>query len=150
METNLVGKCGLYCGACSIFRAQRDNPRLREAIANGVKCSVDAVRCQGCGGLTTECWCYGCKILACLKKKQYDYCYQCNEFVVRSCSLYQKLADDYQEAGEDIRKNLLMIKQGKVNEWLKEQELKYSCPSCHQPISVWDEKCYHCDYQLKK
>ncbi|MFQ6089716.1 MAG: hypothetical protein ACE5K0_12565 [Candidatus Methanofastidiosia archaeon] len=30
---NLIGRCGLYCGACGICRAHKDSKKLQEKIA---------------------------------------------------------------------------------------------------------------------
>lgn len=150
MEDNLTGKCGLYCGACVIYRAEKDNPEKREMIAKKVNCAVEQVRCMGCGALTPECWCYGCKLLACLKTKGYDFCYQCPEFENHSCEKYNDLAAAYLEDGEDIRANLAIIKAGFLKEWLAEQDKKYRCKNCNHPISVSDQTCPVCKHQINR
>ena len=149
MEINLVGKCGLYCGACSIFRAQRDNEKERNLIAKEFNCSVEQVRCNGCGALTNECWCNGCKIIACLESKDYEFCYQCSEFEEKSCDKHNKLAKTYMQVGEDLRLNLVALRKGQMKEWLKEQDKRFRCPKCNHQISVWDNTCPKCSQKLK-
>jgi len=149
MKVKLVGRCGLYCGACGIFRAQRDNEKKRILIAKEFNCSVEQVKCNGCGALTNECWCNGCKILICLKSKGYEFCYQCSEFYEKSCDKYNKLANTYIKVGEDIRSNLIIIKKGQIDEWLKTQDTRFKCPKCNYHISVWDDICPNCSQKLK-
>ena len=70
---NLVAVCGLYCGACSIYRATQDeNEEKLIDFAQGLsaktgnKYTVDDVRCDGClskGQL--DLWCRNCQIRVC-------------------------------------------------------------------------------------
>jgi len=62
---DLVGRCGLYCGACSIYRAYKDNGEYLKRIATRFKCSPEKVRCEGCQILTPEFWGNDCKIVQC-------------------------------------------------------------------------------------
>lgn len=145
-DKNLVGRCGLYCGACGIYRAYRDDGELLTRIAGDFKCSLEKVRCEGCMALTPECWGYGCKIVRCLNSKGLQFCYECNEYEKITCEKYNKLANSYLEVGEDIRISLTRIKRGEIEEWLSESEQKYKCPSCKNPLPVYGTggKCHHC------
>ena len=42
VNRNLVGKCGLYCGACGIYRAYKDGGEYRQRLADFFKCPQDA------------------------------------------------------------------------------------------------------------
>lgn len=48
VNRNLVGRCGLYCGACIIYRAGKDSERLRRIIAEQKNCEPEDIRCEGC------------------------------------------------------------------------------------------------------
>jgi len=37
VDKNLVGRCGLYCGSCLIYRAYKDSEQLRQKIAKREK-----------------------------------------------------------------------------------------------------------------
>lgn len=52
----LIECCGIYCGACIIYRAERDHEQARIDIANQHQCQVEHVAYQGCGRLTEVCW----------------------------------------------------------------------------------------------
>jgi hypothetical protein len=52
VSKNLVGRCGLYCGFCLIYRAGKDSEKLRRAVARRSKCKPEDVRCEGC----QKCW----------------------------------------------------------------------------------------------
>lgn len=146
----LVGRCGIYCGACIIYRAERDHEQARNDIAQRHQCRLDEVRCQGCGGLTEACWCHGCKILACLNKQGYRYCHECPSFHDQSCEIHQHLADIYTKIGVDLRHNLLRIQQGSLDQWLEEQDQLHRCHACHHPLSVWDTSCPSCGQKIKQ
>jgi hypothetical protein len=149
MERNLVGKCGLYCGACSIYRAQRDSEEWRLKIAEQFHCQSKQVRCNGCGALTSECWGSGCKIVVCLHAKGYQYCFECDNYQNSTCDKYNDLCQDYREVNEDIRHNMEMIKNGDIEAFLSQSALKFQCPSCHQPVAAWSATCKRCGFKLK-
>jgi len=150
ISQELVGRCGIYCGACIIYRAERDHEQARIDIANQHHCQIEQVTCQGCGGLTEACWCHGCKILACLDEKGYRYCHECSSFHEKTCEIHQHLANIYTKMGVDLRENLLRIQEGHVDQWLEEQNQKHRCVVCHHPLSVWDSSCPSCGHNIKK
>lgn len=149
-DMNLIGKCGLYCGACGIYRAQWDDQEWRGRIAANNNCSTEQVRCNGCGDLTSECWGNGCKIVVCTREKGINFCFECQEYNNNSCDKFENLSDSYQEAGINLRDNLMYIKDGREEEWLQESQKKFTCRACGKPISVWTTKCYHCGNEIKK
>jgi hypothetical protein len=146
---NLVGKCGLFCGACSIYRAERDSEDWRTRIAEKSNCSVDKVRCNGCGDLTSECWGKGCKIVLCTQTRGYNFCYECPEYESNNCSKYDSLSKRYISVGVDLRENLRRIKEGKIDEWLLQSEELFRCTACDKPISAWSSECHRCGSKLK-
>lgn len=147
---NLVGKCGLYCGACSIYRAQRDSEEWRKRIAEKSDCSPERVRCNGCGDLGSECWGSGCKIVLCTQAKGYNFCFECPEYESGNCSKYESLAKRYLSTGVDLRKNSARIKEGDADKWLQESEELFKCTACGKPISAWSNECHHCGSQLNE
>lgn len=144
MDKRLIGRCGLYCGACSIYRGERDDAELRQKIAKSVNCSEEQVRCNGCGDLSSTCRGYGCKIVVCLRAKGLNYCYDCSEYEKKICTKHGKLAQSYLEIGVDLRENLKKIANGLAEEWLKESEARFKCSHCGQPLSAWKETCHKC------
>lgn len=143
-EANLIGKCGLYCGACVIYRAERDNQEWRGRIADSYKCNVEQVCCNGCGDLSSECWGNGCKIVLCTRAKGVNYCFECQEWSSDNCSKFKDLYNDYLETGVNLRNNLVHIQEGRTQEWLQESQKKFTCKACGKPLTVWATKCHHC------
>jgi len=149
-EGILIGKCGLYCGACTIYRAERDNQEWRGRIAKKNNCSIEQVRCNGCGNLSSECWGNGCKIVLCTREKGVNFCFECQEYKNDNCNKFKRLANDYLEIGVNLKENLLRIQEGNAEEWLQESQKKFTCNACGKPLAMWTTKCHHCGTDISK
>ncbi len=145
---NLVGRCGHYCGACTIYRAIEDGGEVLKVMEES-KPPDRNLYCKGCQTVDETCWPYNhCQIRECLNTKGFGFCYECSEFEKGECEKWNSLAEGHIKIGMDFRENLLWIKSGKVEEWLEEQDKKWRCPSCGKPITE-DEKCYQCGAKLR-
>jgi len=146
---NLLTKCGIYCGACYIYRAFKDGGEFLDTTANEQGVSKEEVKCEGCSGLEENLWrnCRKCSIKPCLEEKGYIACYECPGFE-GSCAKYENLRTFCSKRGEDTKNALNRFKIGDAEEWLKEQDKKWRCPSCGGSISWYEEKCHHCGHTL--
>ena len=149
-ETDLVGRCGLYCGACGVYRAYKDNGEYRDRVARVFKCPPEKVRCEGCQALTSECWGNDCKIVQCTTSKGFDFCYECPQFDDETCEKYDELAKRYLEDNVDVRANLKRIRSGQVEAWLRESRERFKCPHCGKPLPEGSKKCYNCGKEFVK
>jgi len=149
INKNLVGRCGHYCGACSIYRTCEDGGELLKVMERA--CPPDRnLYCKGCQAVDETCWPYNhCKIRECLDVKGFEFCYECEEFEKGGCEEWKRLAEGHAKIGMNLRENLVWVKSGKVEEWLEEQDKKWRCPSCGKPISE-EEKCYQCGAELRE
>lgn len=149
VNLNLVGRCGLYCGACTIYRAYKDSERLRRTIAEENDCEPQQIRCEGCQRVLTdgweveENWGKNCKIVVCLEAKGLEYCYECDTYPY--CKKFRYIADSCLKKGEDLMSNLERIKAGKVKEWLREEDEKWRCKKCGKPIAMDLKECHWCN-----
>jgi len=144
LESSLIGRCGLYCGACSIYRAYKDDGEYLKRVAAYFKCPPEKVRCEGCQALTPECWGNDCKIVQCTKAKGVSFCYECPQFDDRSCEEFEDLAKRYMEDNVDVRANLLRVKTGQVEALVRESKERFRCEYCAKPLPEGSKKCYHC------
>ena len=149
-QEDLVGRCGLYCGACSIYRAYKDDGEYLIRLSKRFKCPPEKVKCEGCQVLAPENWGYDCKIVQCLRARNYEFCFECPKYEAHSCEKYKRLAKGYMEDNVDIRANLEKIKSGKVDEWLRESKKRFKCPNCKKPLPVGAKKCYHCNKEIQQ
>jgi hypothetical protein len=149
-KRELVGRCGLYCGACVIYRAERDEQKWRKQLAERWDCPEEKIRCNGCGALTPNCWGRECKFIKCLKEKGYKFCCECPNYESKTCEIFEKFSKRYlEENGVDLRKNLAMITAGKVDEWLTTSEKLFTCTFCGKHTAIGATKCHHCQRDIK-
>ncbi len=142
----LAGRCGLYCGACGAYRSQFDGEALREVIAIKRNVPVEKLICNGCGLGTEGTLCEGCTIIMCLDEKGLSFCGECPEFEADTCEQFRKAADGYMKVyGIDTRKNMTLVKEGKIKEWLSSAAELYKCKNCRGPIIAGETNCHHCD-----
>lgn len=123
VDRNLVGRCGVYCGSCIIYRAYRDSEQLRRRVAERQNCGLEDVQCQGCQTVLVDGWekdgkwGKNCRIVRCLEAKGLDFCYQCDMYP--NCKNFRELADHHLlRYSENLTDNLKKIKAGEVEEWL--------------------------------
>jgi hypothetical protein len=151
---NLVGRCGVYCGACEIYRAYKDKGKLLLEVTKKYNCLPADVHCDGCGVLPMNGWARAagwgrdCEIRKCLHRRGFEYCYDCNE--ISACRRWNELAEECQASGIDLRANLLAIRDGHFEEWIEKQSERWSCQKCGKPVHASEEsRCHACGaYQL--
>ncbi|MEO0080171.1 MAG: DUF3795 domain-containing protein [candidate division WOR-3 bacterium] len=152
---NLAGRCGIYCGACEIYRAYKDKGKLLLEVARRHNCLPSEIRCEGCravhiiGWARAEGWGRDCNILKCLHRAKLETCAECPE--ISKCQRWNGLAQEYLSAGMDLRANLRQISTGAIDEWLRQQTERWRCQKCERPIalSTEDPRCHWCGaYQL--
>ncbi len=153
-DTSLIGRCGLYCGFCSIHRAYRDSARLRYEFAKLYGCSPEDIRCDGCQTVDGYSWCKearwgkNCKMVRCLDSRGLTYCNECPEF--KSCAMFRDFAAENQRIGVDVRMNLAAIGNMMPEEWLSEQERIWRCKKCGKSVINSDlvKDCHWCGARI--
>jgi hypothetical protein len=150
VDEHLVGRCGLYCGACGIYRAYRDGGEYLKRLSDRFKCPPEKVRCEGCQVLTPDCWGHDCEIVRCLNNSGYQFCHECPSYEQRSCEKYERLARGYREEDRvDIRGSLERIRSGGLEGWLLESKERFRCPNCGRPLPTGSKRCYHCNREFQ-
>lgn len=146
MSVGLISRCGIYCGACYIYRAFKDRGRLLETTAERVVAAREEIRCNGCLGPVEDLWrnCKKCEIRACLQERELVFCYECLEFDNSSCSKYEHLREFCSKRAEDIKEALERIKAEDADVWLMEQDEKWRCAACRESMCWAQETCHHC------
>lgn len=154
VNKNLIGRCGLYCGICAVYRAYQDSKELQRKLAEKHGCPPEEVRCEGCQVLGTYPWIYekqwgsNCKMVKCLNAKRLTFCFECSDY--DNCPKYTELVESCYGLAMDLRANLQLIQEGKEEEWLLEQDKRWRCPKCGNPIIVSYEfkNCHWCGNKL--
>ena len=153
VNQNLVGRCGLYCGACIIYRAYKDSDQLRQKIAEREKCKPQEIHCEGCqtvltNGWNSNEWGKNCRIVKCLEARGLDFCYECDTYP--NCKKFRDIADSCVRHGENLMENLNKIESRRVEEWLEDEETKWRCLKCGKPISMHLTECHWCGAKIGK
>lgn len=143
---HLVGRCGLYCGACDIYLVHTQQRRAaQEKLAKYFKCDAARVRCEGCRKPSPDNWCHDCKIAKCLDRNVYTCCSECSN--IDKCSIYQNLNRRYRSMPEN---NLQRIKTVGERVWLREQDATWSCPKCGVAHDYEAKRCPSCGEPIVK
>lgn len=150
-EMRLAGRCGIYCGACTILRAGDDGGRLLAEVSEQLGVPEDEVRCQGCQGPQILKWrnCQSCQLVACQDSRGFVTCAHCREYEDGSCSKLQRLTGVCQRRGEDNLEGLARFRKGEMRVWLLEQERKWRCAACERDIAWYEDDCHHCGVRLR-
>jgi hypothetical protein len=129
---DMIAPCGMNCALC---------------IAHQRKKNV----CPGCLGddENKSRSCISCSILNCDKRKNTaggaGYCFQCEEM---PCRRLKQLDKRYRTKYHmSMMENLAYIRDKGIDEFLKEQRRKWTCPSCGGFLSVHRKECTGCGYE---
>jgi len=150
MEKYLVGRCGLYCGACGIYRAERDRPKLQVWLAEHFGCKPTDVCCVGCNPDGTGCWSPDCKRLECIQGRGLENCAFCPDADPESCSLFAEMHEQYLAWGFDIAESLALLREAGTEDWLKRMEGRHSCPACGTKLTFNDKNCPICKKEVSR
>lgn len=139
-ETPLLGICGVYCGACTTYRAYNDNDQalfdweVKEGIPR------DEIFCKGCLSNLVNEWCSNCNFRKCVKEKGISYCFECEDFPCKKLIDFSKTRP-HRTLG---LRNLKQLKEMSIEEWLKQQKQRWICSRCGKQLHWYSEKCPNC------
>lgn len=136
-DTTLSGACGLYGGACSIYRMYKDQDteRLERAAREVFHCQPEEIRCEGCRGPLDHHWSPECRFLACTQERSVTFCHECADF---PCDDLSAFSADHRDIPLS---NLHRLAEVGLEVWLAEQEARWRCPACGRPVDIYSETC---------
>ncbi len=148
-KMDVVGRCGIYCGACPIYRGTRGDKQAQEFARDAWKTPPNRMTCDGCHNLGPEAHGIACPRRKCMETKGHGYCNECPEYEAGTCEKFEAMDRYFCKRSESLRRNLERITSGDLNAWLSEEAKKNSCPACSHPV-FWEEKrCPGCGKPLK-
>ena len=145
----LAAVCGLYCGACRIYRAWQDNNQqlleeTQQNMSSRGATNLEDLRCDGClgqGNLTP--WCQQCEIRRCPDDKPgVTRCSDCPEF---PCSRITAFNNDGMRHHAEVLDNLRRLQEIGVENWLRDEEERWRCPQCQAPVDWYSRSCFQCE-----
>ncbi len=145
VDPQLAGICGIYCGACPIYRAwvEQDAARL-EALATSLGVIPEKLLCTGCRTPGTFCFGGECEIKTCAESKGVAFCADCDEF---PCERIDRFAAGATYRAEALR-NVPRIREVGWHPWLREQDAHWRCHVCRAKIAVDERTCHACGRPL--
>ena len=157
-ENAFAAPCGLYCGVCAIHIAHRDDNRKfkqrllalyqggvpgKGVLPNSETLAIDDIRCNGCLSDDRFMHCRQCAIRDCTKAKGYTGCHACAEFPCRHI-------DDFpMTVGKKvILRAVLYRRQVGTQQWMQDEQARYTCPECGNTVFRGAVKCNRCQTML--
>ncbi len=154
----LVAPCGLYCGVCAIYMADRDNNlKFKERLVDVYKgdvpgkgrlddsenLSVGDIKCSGCLSDDVFIYCKQCEIKNCTREKGYAGCHQCDDFPCR-------YIDDFpMTVGKKvILRAIPYWREVGTDKFVEDEEARYVCPECGNKVFRGVVKCNKCKAEL--
>ncbi|MGC9467595.1 MAG: DUF3795 domain-containing protein [Anaerolineae bacterium] len=144
---DLMGACGLYCGACYHYRAGRPQGRhLLSERARGGRPLTGYV-CNGCRSerLYIHSGCQSCNIRACVDRRGLQHCGECEE---SPCDRLRSFQHDGRKHHLPVVEQLKAATELGMARWLKVQARRWQCASCGTPYSWYEETCPLCGSAL--
>ena len=141
-ERQLLGVCGLYCGACDHYRAFLPDGRhlLEEAHRQGRELEM----CQGCRSTILTKSCAQCTLKSCAEEKGVLHCGLCADY---PCNQLKAFQHDGRLHHLVVLDNLEHLKLMEPDQWLAEQSRRWEC-RCGSHFSWYEEHCHNCGSSL--
>ena len=146
IKKEFLAPCGLYCGACAIMMAHRDNnQKLKERLAPVYGVQAEGIRCEGCLSDDVFAYCTTCAIKACAKEKGYEGCHQCDSFPCEHIHNFP-----VSEGKKVILRAIPQWRDMGTEKWVAADEKRYRCPSCGEPFFRGAKRCRNCQEALNQ
>lgn len=139
-DKKFAAVCGLYCEACTLFIATREDPARLKGMATRFQVSEEAVKCYGCRSEKRGPYCEKCKMFSCAAKRGIDFCVECSEYPCGDLKQFQSERPHRIELWDDLEQ----IKTTGYKHWLENIRKHYTCPQCWTINSAYDSKCRKC------
>ncbi len=146
-NSGLIGRCGLYCGACIIYGvSHNDEPafaKRRKGIAEYFDCEAGKIACEGCGALGENCWSNDCPLVLCLNEKGFKYCDECTD--IDACEKFGGIDERY----GGLKESMTRRREVGDKQWLAEKRVERTCKKCGGVIYYYDEEvCVKCAHEI--
>ncbi len=153
-----ISPCGLYCGVCAIYIADRDNnEKFKEGLVglykgkvpgkgtlpNSENMSARDIQCRGCLSDDLFMHCRQCEIRDCTEKKGYTGCHQCDEFPCQHIENFSMAVGK-----KVILRAVPYRRKFGTPKWIQDEEARYFCPECGNKVFRGVVKCNQCKAKL--
>lgn len=138
MDKNLIAFCGLYCGACSVFRSvhDRNGNYLTDKTA-----PIPWGACGGCRSDIIADGCRNCDFRDCATERGYRHCGECSDFPCAQLVAFD--SDGVRHHAGSIA-SLQRLNEAGAPVWLEEQAERWKCTACGEPQHWYSRSCAYC------
>jgi len=140
----LLAPCGLYCGVCAIYMADRDdNIKFKERLSPVYGVPPEELHCKGCLSKDVFGYCAVCPIRSCVSEKSLEGCFQCEDF---PC----KFIDEFPlPVGKKvILRAVPEWKELGTERWVEAELERYHCPKCGYALFRGAKRCRNCKAEV--
>ena len=137
----VAAACGLYCEACTLFIATKEDPVRLKGLAARFQLTEEAIKCYGCRSTKRGPYCETCKMFSCAAERGIDFCVECREYPCAALKQFQSERPHRIELWDDLER----IRAMGYEHWLKDIPGNYTCPQCQSINSAYDLKCRKCN-----
>ncbi|MBW2622660.1 MAG: DUF3795 domain-containing protein [Deltaproteobacteria bacterium] len=140
VQKELLAPCGLYCGVCGVYIADRNgNDKFKERLTTVYNCSVEEIKCKGCLSDEPFFFCRVCSIKSCNQEKNFQGCHECDDF---PCELIENFP--LPVGKKVILRGIPTRKELGTERWVEEEEKRYFCPHCGYKLFRGAKQCREC------
>jgi hypothetical protein len=139
-DKTLAAVCGLYCEACTLFIATKEDPARLKKFAARFQLSEEEVKCYGCRSEKRVPSCEKCKMFSCAAERGIEFCIECKDYPCADLKQFQSERPHRIELWDD----LVQIRLMGYEHWLEDIRGNYTCPQCKTINSAYDLKCRKC------
>ena len=125
----MMAPCGITCAAC-YAHVRRKNP------------------CPGCRSHEAgrPGYCDRCKIKNCVDSRRIDLCFQCPDF---PCASVKHIDKRYRTSYQiSLIENGLRARDAGVEQHLREEQTRWTCPECGGVVSLHKKTCSECERNI--
>jgi hypothetical protein len=152
-DRNLVGICGIYCGACPSYLAPRQNDIAElEKRAREKNFTLEEARCDGCHSDNVMPTCVVCQagFRKCASEHGVTWCFECTDF---SCQRLEDFKNVHIVDGishhEHLIEELQYLKDNGVEVWLEKVDRENRCPQCGKRLYWHTRDCPDCQAHIR-
>lgn len=139
--------CGLNCGACPVGLANdTDDTETLARLAKEWGLEQSELSCAGCKGEVTIPFCARCEMRKCAISRGHEFCFQCADF---PCETLAGFRNDRMPHHSVVLRNLKRIREMGVENWLRGENDRWSCPTCSRRFSWYESVCSSCGGSLE-
>jgi len=139
-ENTQAAVCGLYCGACTLFIATKEDPARLKALSERFQLPEETMKCNGCRSDNRGPYCQTCKMVSCAAERGIEFCSECDDYPCNELKQFQSERPHRIELWDDLGR----IKEIGYKAWLAEIKENYTCSKCQSLNSAYDIKCRKC------